>query len=627
MAKAHHGPDAVLIGTGVFADGPFCYASSDPLVLIGEGRTDTLLTMTGSPASCVSGSPTAVLTLSNLGRQALEENGNVIPSHLRLTHLGVEIPNVKDALGNRLNAGLVLEGAFADDVAVTWDHRDPPIRPTGVVMQGIDAGLSTGLIDLPLDGSVGLRTEALATLIARSRITGATGVDITGNSLGSPPISPSVSFFSSIVTIAGAQPGAGGEQVGVLVSGIKGAPVDWQLLDAQNVTVYGSGRDEDIGLKLTTEPSSAALVIVASSIFDNLGISLERLAFGGVATLVSAFSSHTAPLAADGPVTGAPCFHPTLGDLCVGAPRGPPDFVDPQNGDFHLKGGPGSLIDRGDPLPLGRFESPVDFDGNPRVLDGTILPGDPGCRPIRDVGAYEFDPKVVLARVSVAPEAVAGRGAEFDASASCAPNENALLSYAWSFDDGTSASGARVLHTFTTPGEHKATVTVTSHEGYHASAAATVLVQAAQSRGRGAATEAESSTRSPNKAPRARRLDVRPHAFRAAAAGASIAPALPGARSRIGRSVGATVRYRLSEPAKIRFTVQRGVRRHRRMRFVTLRGAFVHAGSRQSNRFHFTGRLGGRKLRPGTYRLVGVPTDASGNRGKSVRAQFRIVDR
>jgi hypothetical protein len=47
----------------------------------------------------------------------------------------------------------------------------------------------------------------------------------------------------------------------------------------------------------------------------------------------------------------------------------------------------------------------------------------------------------------------------------------------------------------------------------------------------------------------------------------------------------------------------------------------VRAGK---NSFHFTGRLNGRRLKPGRYRLVPTPT-AGGKTGKPTSLGFRIV--
>ena len=125
--------------------------------------------------------------------------------------------------------------------------------------------------------------------------------------------------------------------------------------------------------------------------------------------------------------------------------------------------------------------------------------------------------------------------------------------------------------------------------------------------------------------PVARLLRLRPSTLAASASGPSLLAARRPTRTRVS--------YRLSEPARMRFTVQRrqagrrvGRRcvapnrrnrgRRRCIRYVTLRGSFSHQGAAGTNRFRFTGRLRGRKLRPARYRLVGVPTDAAGNRGQ-----------
>lgn len=56
-----------------------------------------------------------------------------------------------------------------------------------------------------------------------------------------------------------------------------------------------------------------------------------------------------------------------------------------------------------------------------------------------------------------------------------------------------------------------------------------------------------------------------------------------------------------------------------------LKGSFTHQGKPGANSFRFSGRLAGKRLRPGGYRLVGTPTDSAGNKGKSARRSFGIV--
>jgi hypothetical protein len=131
--------------------------------------------------------------------------------------------------------------------------------------------------------------------------------------------------------------------------------------------------------------------------------------------------------------------------------------------------------------------------------------------------------------------------------------------------------------------------------------------------------------------PSIRALSMAPRRFRAARRGASIAA-----------RVGATVRYTLSAPATVRFKLRRAVRgrkgRHgcrqtrrrvpRRKRcsaYKTLRGKLEHKGQAGSNSFRFRGRLRGRPLRRGRYRLLGSALDAAGRSGASKRVQFRVL--
>ena len=59
-------------------------------------------------------------------------------------------------------------------------------------------------------------------------------------------------------------------------------------------------------------------------------------------------------------------------------------------------------------------------------------------------------------------------------------------------------------------------------------------------------------------------------------------------------------------------------------RIVTLKGSFSRSGVAGLNSFHFTGRLNGRKLKPGRYRLVATPR-AGAKKGKPTSSGFRIV--
>ena len=134
------------------------------------------------------------------------------------------------------------------------------------------------------------------------------------------------------------------------------------------------------------------------------------------------------------------------------------------------------------------------------------------------------------------------------------------------------------------------------------------------------------------RAPRITGLRISPATFRAALAGR--------AASRAGPR-GARVRYTLSVAASVRFTVQRRTtgRRlgHRCVartlrnagrsactRLVTQRERLSRRGSAGANIFRFNGRLAGRRLAPGRYRLVATPVNAAG-KGHARAASFRIT--
>ena len=126
---------------------------------------------------------------------------------------------------------------------------------------------------------------------------------------------------------------------------------------------------------------------------------------------------------------------------------------------------------------------------------------------------------------------------------------------------------------------------------------------------------------------------ITPTKFRAANSGDSI---LLRARTT------ATVTYTLSEPASASFSVDR-VLKGRRVgkscvkpkpsnkkkrpcrRYVPVNGSFVQESIGGVNQFKFSGRVTGKKLRPGLYRLVVAAADAAGNTSKPVWANFRIV--
>jgi virginiamycin B lyase len=125
-------------------------------------------------------------------------------------------------------------------------------------------------------------------------------------------------------------------------------------------------------------------------------------------------------------------------------------------------------------------------------------------------------------------------------------------------------------------------------------------------------------------------LSLSPRSFRAAKAGASVSA-----------KVGAKVTYRLSAAGSVKFTVQKETKgrkkgkkcvketkRNRKAKkcklYKAVRGSFTHSGKAGSNSFKFTGRVGGKSLKPGKYRLVAT---AGSSKSGVKQTSFKIVRR
>ena len=125
------------------------------------------------------------------------------------------------------------------------------------------------------------------------------------------------------------------------------------------------------------------------------------------------------------------------------------------------------------------------------------------------------------------------------------------------------------------------------------------------------------------------RLRLLPQAFRTRAV------------RRGGQRLGTRVSYQLSEAATTRFRVEqahagRGSRgrcvrptretQHRPacVRWLPVRGSFKRSAGPGAVSFRFAGRIGGRRLPPGHYRLLAAPHDALGTNGAVKRAAFRV---
>jgi len=131
-------------------------------------------------------------------------------------------------------------------------------------------------------------------------------------------------------------------------------------------------------------------------------------------------------------------------------------------------------------------------------------------------------------------------------------------------------------------------------------------------------------------------------AFKAAGSGAAFTTQKKKGRKKSSAPVGTKVSYTLSEASAVRFTVQRKAtgrrvkgkcrtrtRKNRKKSKCTLwknvRGSFTVAGKPGKNTFTFRGRIGGKALKTGGYRLNGTATDPAKNRSTPKNKTFRIV--
>jgi PKD domain len=250
-------------------------------------------------------------------------------------------------------------------------------------------------------------------------------------------------------------------------------------------------------------------------------------------------------------------------------PNTDPAFVDPAHGDFRLAAS-SPLIDKGDPAPLAAGEPSTDFGGLPRVVNGRT-----------DIGAHEYQRRPPFIVAVTADRLAAEPNVPFRFGVLAGDYDGDAVSYRWAFDDGASATGSVAEHAFATTGMHVATATVTDSTGLTASAQVTVGV-----------------FQDPRKILAA--LSLSPKKFRAGS----------------GKKKGTTVRFTLALPAKVSFRVVRmpGSRR--------VKGSFTRKGVAGKNKFRFAGRIGGKKLKPGSYRLIG--TVGKGKTASIRRAAFAI---
>jgi PKD repeat protein len=590
-AEGSPGPDSVFVGAGTY-QGPFTYLNAEKLAIYGSGAHSTTLTAPAGAQETMKLTPPTDVGSNSISNVDVEVPAT--PSGAALEYAGVADDvlvtnphNAADAVGVAMRGNSILE------------HSNVSVGSSSTALQGV--GEAVHLADSSFSGSVGLMLEGGTVDASRIMVTA------TANGLVTVPGLPVVTTLrDSVVHVI--SPTSVGIWPGVNASVV-----------ADNVTVVGVPGAIGADIQAGGDGTAASLTLRDSIIWGaSIGVTCGSTSPGGSTTVTLQRSDYPNAL-----VSACTTKHDLGGNESVD-----PRFVDPTSTplspgtDFHLRWN-SPVIDAGDPSA----GSALDLDSLPRVVDGN---GDGAAR--TDMGAYEYQrrPPVATAASSSSMAAL-GSAVSFSAAGSRDPDPGDVLTLAWGFDDGSSATGSTVSHAFSTAGAHTVTLTVTDPTGLSASATATVIVPGpASTKGtRPPATPAAPVDRIP---PWIAGVRLTPRQF-AVARGTTALSA--------GVRRGTIISFRLSEPAGVRLQMQRaltGRRFHggcpapaRRLhhgarctRYVTV-GTLTRHGSAGANKVRFSGRIGRRALRASSYRLVITATDSAGNRSRAAPAPFTIL--
>ena len=423
-------PNVITIGPGTFEPPPgtgFSATTMNPLQIIGAGIGQTTLsdlrgagmtqalTLNGPAASSTSISD---LTVSSSDQESLAV-GRVTVEHVAVDQIGP---------GNGI---LVAAGSVKDSTIE---------MPAGSMAIGIlTLGPSTSEIDdVTVDGG-GEGILAGPTNIHRAKLIGSSVPLLVQGA----PVYIDDSLLVGQKGVIAENDGAGNEG----------------SITALNDTIVAGSNPEAGVMSESTQSNGSADIEIDDSIVQGFPISFATSNSSGGSATLEAFTDNF-----DGTTQGT---NITVG----GHVPGVPGFVNPGAGDYRLAWN-SALIDAGDTGFVSGIASPTDLDGNPRDV-----PSFTGSSSPLDVGAYEYQHHAPTAVASAAPStAPPGSAFTFDGSRSSDPDDGDTLTYAWSFDDGATATGATVTHVFNTPGAHTATLTVTDPTGLTGKQSPTVTV-------------------------------------------------------------------------------------------------------------------------------------------------------
>jgi hypothetical protein len=266
-----------------------------------------------------------------------------------------------------------------------------------------------------------------------------------------------------------------------------------------------------------------------------------------------------------------------------------PVFVNPAGRDYREQAG-SPTVDAG---TNSSFDGQFDLDGNPRQFGAAT-----------DIGAYEYIPPPACQPVS----ATTATGTPAAVQLSCADALGGAVTYAIT---------ANPSHGAVSVNASTGQATYTPASGY--SGPDSFSFDATSSHGTGASATASITITPPGSLPAPK--DSKPKLSPTTFTPFSTGPPIVAAKTR-----GTLVSYTDTESARTVFKVQRCVKRKggKCVRYRTI-GRFKHADGAGLNRFRFTGRIGGKALRAGHYRLTSRPVNSAGKAGPGHTNLFTIV--
>jgi hypothetical protein len=424
--NATQGSDTIVLPAGTLSTAnSFYYDGHVPLEIDGQGEGSTTLTL---PSSSNVGYVLAIaagaasVTLRGFSVVIAATNSNGITAQVPTT-----VSNVKvTASGASADAGIALyDGGTVSNVNVGL--------PTVGNSAGLVADKTTTIDDSILAASYGLEGTD-DTVVHRSVLSGDDGsaFSVSGGSQGY--------VDDSLIEEHGS---------GAALFAYESTLIGRQL------TVVGDA--ESTGVELSTGTNIGGAIGLSDSIIGEPFADPFEIGGQTAGTITLDHSDYDHLDLPAGFVSGA-------GNLPAYVT---PVFANAANGDYRLMASsPASLLGL-DANGVQPGESSTDLTALPRFN------GAP-----RDLGAYQHQLPSVTAASATPQPAPPGAAVTFAATAATGEPTDPLA-FRWSFDDGSSATGASVTHAFATTGTHSATVTVTDTLGFTVSKTITAAVNAA----------------------------------------------------------------------------------------------------------------------------------------------------